>query len=598
MRKFGRFILYMLAAVGGLVTVTLVGLIVLAVTYSKPDPEVPKHVILSLDLDRGIVDGRSDDPWQELSGDETLYLRDVLAAMERAQNDERVVGLAVRLGSARIALAHAQELRDAITAFRASGKHTMAFAETFGGLGSGTSEYYLASSTDEVWMQPSGLLALIGIALETPFLKGALDKAGIKPEFEQRYEYKSAVELFTSSEMSVPSRQSLTRVLESWMRQIVSGIATDRKIEPDVLRATIDQAPLLAEEAQTAGLIDKIGYWETYSDAAQELGDGDAVPMTLLYYASFMGVPEEKGPDVALIYGIGPIEQGDAKDSPFKSERFASNAVADAIDDAVDDGSIRAIILRVDSPGGSYIGSDTVHRAVKRAREAGKPVIATMGSYGASGGYFVSMAADKIVALPTTLTGSIGVFGGKFSTADLWGKLGINWARVSVGANAGMWSQIYPFSPSAAERHRATMDFVYRDFTQKVAADRSLPEGRLDAVARGRVWTGVDALEVGLVDALGGFSVASDLVRDALELSPGSPLNIIVLPEQQSPFELVREAIADGVPLSKVFARIFAKPEASSYDVILNSLKPFVGDISVFRPPAGVLQLPPFRVVQ
>ena len=398
--------------------------------------------------------------------------------------------------------------------------------------------------------------------------------------------------------MSAPSRQSLTRVLESWMAQIVSGIATDRKIEAGALRATIDRAPLLAEEAKTAGLIDKIGYWETYSDAAQDLGAGDAVLMELLHYASLKGEPEEKGPSIALIYGVGPIEQGNEKDNPFEAARFASNAVADAIDDAVDDSSIRAIILRVDSPGGSYIGSDTVHRAVKRAREADKPMIATMGSYGASGGYFVSMAADKIVALPTTLTGSIGVFGGKFSTADLWGKLGINWARVSVGANAGMWSQIYPFSSSAAERHRATLDFVYQDFTQKVAADRSLPKGRLDAVARGRVWTGVDALEVGLVDALGGFSVATNLVREALELAPGSPLNIIVLPEQQSPLELVREVIADGVPLSRVFARIFAKPEASSYDVLLKSLEPIVGDISVFRPPAGILQLPPFRVVQ
>ncbi len=597
MRLFGRIILYILASIGGVVTIALTALIVIAVLHSPSEPEVPDRIVLRLDLDQGISDGRSDDPWRKLRGDDTLYLRDIVTTLEAAGNDDRVAGLAVRLGGARIGVAHAQELRDAIAAFRSGGKFTMAFAETFGGLGSATSEYYLASSVEDIWMQPSGLLALLGIGLETPFLKGALDKVGIKPEFEQRHEYKSAVEAFTRSDMSAPSRVSLTRVIESWMGQIVAGISAARQIDPQTLRALIDRAPFLAEEARAAKLIDELGYWDAYSKAAKKRGGEGAVPMDLARYAAIRDVPEEAGPNVALIYGVGPIEQGAAENSPFDSERFAAGSVAKAINGAVDDASIAAILLRVDSPGGSYIGSDTVWRAVKRARDKGKPVIASMGKYGASGGYFVSMAADKIVALPATVTGSIGVFGGKVSTAELWEKLGIHWAQVGVGAHSGMWSQIYPFSPSAAARHSAVVDFIYRDFTEKVAADRALPKGRLDAVARGRVWSGEDALKAGLVDALGGFSVAVDLVREALELPADAPLNITVLPEPVSPLERIQKAIADGMPLSQAFAGVFAAP-SPSYDAVLRSLEPVIGDTSVFQPPAGVLQLPPFRVVR
>ncbi len=598
MRLIGRIIVYLLATIGGIVTISLTALIVFAVLYDVPDSELPDRMVLRLNLDQGITDGRSDDPWRALRGDKTVYLYDVIVSLRMAQNDQRVAGLLLRLGAARISVAHAQELRDAIAACRSSGKFVMVFAETFGGLGSATSEYYLASSADEVWMQPSGMLGIIGFGLETPFLKGAFEKAGIKPEFEQRHEYKSAVELFTRNDMSAPSRQSLTRVIEGWMEQVVSGISADRGLPTQGLRALVDRSPLLAEEARTAKLIDQFGYWDTVLEAAKERGGSGAMLMGLSRYRAELAAPEEKGTKVALIYGVGPIETGDSENSPFDSERFAAGSVAKAINAAADDDAIKAIIFRVDSPGGSYIGSDTVRRAVKRARDMGKPVIASMGKYGASGGYFVSMGADKIVALPATVTGSIGVFGGKVSTAGLWNKLGINWARVSVGAHAGMWSQIYPFSDSAAARHAAVLDFIYLDFTEKVSTDRALPKERLDTVARGRVWTGSDAKRQGLVDALGGYSVTEGLVREALALPEGSPLHIVVMPEPISPLDRLRNAIADGVPISAALRIAFGPPETKPLDAVLQSLEPLIGDPTTLRPPAGVLQLPPFRVVQ
>lgn len=595
MRRIGRFFLYLFASIGALITLFLVSAIVLTITYATPEKELPEQIVLRLNLDGGLSDSRSDDPWRQLRGDKSVYLYDVVTTLAAAETDERVIGLVIRLGAARISLTHAQELRDSIAALRSRGKFVMAFARTFGGLGNGTTEYYLASAADEIWLQPSGQLSLLGIGLETPFLKDALDKVGVKPEFEQRHEYKSAIELLTRNSMSDPSRESLLRVVEAWMEQIVSGIATDREIASETVRDLVDRAPLLVEEARGANLIDRFGYWDNFAQAVKARAGKDSTGLELAYYATQIAPKSTDGKTVALIYGIGPIQSGEAESAPWDSEVFAGDSVAKAIDSAVNEASIDAIILRIDSPGGSYIGSDTVRRAVIRAKEKGKPVIASMGKYGASGGYFVAMGADKIVALPATMTGSIGVFGGKLATTELWSKLGISWSQVGVGAHANMWSQIAPFSPSAAARHRAVIDFVYDDFTGKVGRDRKLSDLQLDAVARGRIWSGAGAHRVGLVDKLGGYSAAFASVREALELEPDAALNFVVLPEPQSPLDRVREALADGVPLTQAFATLVSGPQPDSLDTVLQHLEPFLGDVSMLRPPAGVLQLPPMR---
>ena len=596
MRRISRFFLYLFASIGALGTLTIAAMIVIAVTFSGGKPDLPEQIVLRLNLDRGVSDSRSDDPWRELRGDKTNYLYEIVTTLAAAETDDRVVGLAIRLGASRISLAHAQELRASLASFRSRGKFVMAFAQTFGSLGNATIEYYLASSADEVWMQPSGQLALLGIGLETPFLKDALDKVGVTPEFQQRHEYKSAIELLTRNKMSTPARESLMRVVGSWMDQIVSGIAADRKITPETVRQLVDRSPLLAEEAKSAKLIDRLGYWDGFTQAVNARTGKDAVGLEFAYYGAEIELPEEDATDVALIFGIGPIQSGDAENSPFDSESFAAGSVAKAIDAAADDKSIEAIILRIDSPGGSYIGSDKVRRAVIRAKEKGKLIVATMGKYGASGGYFVAMGADKIVALPGTVTGSIGVFGGKLATAALWTKLGVNWGRVGVGAHAGMWSQIFPFSPTAAARHRAVIDFVYEDFTSKAASDRALPDGRVDAVARGRIWSGEGAQRVGLVDKLGGYIAAAGLVRETLELDADAPLNIVVLPEPKSPIERVQDALSGGLPFTQAVAGLFSGPRPDSLGTVLRHLEPVIGDTSFLRPPAGLLQLPPFRL--
>ena len=598
MRRIGRFFLYLFASVGTLVTLLFISAIVIAVTFDRPKSELPERIVLQLDLDKGISDSRSDDPWRRLRGDEAVHLFDIVETLEVASSDERVVGLAIRLGAARIGLAHAQEIRDSITAFRSRGKFVATFAQTFGGLRNGTAEYYLAASADEIWMQPSGQLGLLGIALETPYLRRALDKVGVRPEFEQRHEYKSGIELFTQETMSEPTRQSLTQLVGSWMGQIVSGIAEDRGLLPGKLRQLVDRSPLLASEARNAQLIDHLGYWDDFIEAVEAKAGKKSIGLKFAYYAAQSDGAGEDATDVAMIYGTGPIQSGEAENSLWGSEVFAAESVVNAIDAATADESIAAILMRIDSPGGSYIGSDTVRHAVIRAKKKGKPVIASMGQYGASGGYFVAAGADKIVAQPGTITGSIGVFGGKLATADLWDKLGISWSRVSVGANAGMWSQIYPFLPSAADRHRVIIDFVYDDFTSKVTADRTLPEGRIDAVARGRICSGADAQQAGLVDALGGYAVAAGLVRNALRLSSDAPLNFVVLPAPRSVLDHLRDVFSEGVSFTQALATLISVPEPDTFDDLLRSLEQLTGDISVLRRPAGLLQLPPMRLAQ
>ena len=595
MRRIGRIFLYLFASFGVLMTLFFVCAIVFAITYDRVESDLPERVVLRLNLDHGVSDGRYDDPWRRLRGDEAVKLHDVVSTLATAETDERVVGMAIRLGASRISLAHAQELRESITAFRSRGKFVLAFAQTFGSFGNATMEYYLASSADQVWVQPSGKLSFLGIGFETPYLKGALDKAGVKAEFEQRHEYKSAIELLTHDGMSAPARASLMQVVGSWLDKIVFDIAGDRKTTPETIRQLVDRSPLLATEALDAKLIDRLGYLDSFNEAVKQRAGENTLEVTFVRYATQIDNSAEEGTDVALIYGIGPIQPGEAGNSPWDPEVFAAGSVARAIDAAAANEATAAILLRIDSPGGSYIGSDIVRQAVVKAKKKGKLVIASMGQYGASGGYFVAMAADKIVAQPGTMTGSIGVFGGKLATRDLWTKFGVSWNRVSAGAHAGMWSQVFPFSPTAAARHRAVIDFVYDDFTRKVAEDRNLSEGHVDNVARGRVWSGSDAQRVGLVDALGGYAAAAELVREALSLEANEPLNFIILPKPLSPLERLTNALSEGIPFTQALTTLALGSQTELLDGVLRHIKPVIGDIGVLFPPAGVLQLPLMR---
>ncbi len=502
-------------------------------------------LVLEIDLSDGIVEGQPGDPVTALLSMRRTHLRDVLEGLRRGRTDPRVKALIVKIGGGRIGLAMAQELRDAVRAFRDSGRLTVAWAESFGEVSRGTVPYYLATAFERICLQPSGDLALTGLAMEEPFFNEALGKIGVTPRFAKRHEYKTAANTFMERTYTPEHEEMSGRLLASAGEQIVAGIAAGRGLPEEEVRALIDRAPLLGTEALEAGLVDRLGYRdEVYAELRAAVGE-DARLRYVSRYSRAQGVakrlPQRTQDAVALIQGQGPIRLGRSGRSamPGQGSSIGSETIAAAFRAAVRDDKVKAIVFRVDSPGGSYVASDTIWREVVLARKAGKPVIVSMGNVAASGGYFVAAPADVIMAQPGTLTGSIGVVFGKPVVGELLGRLGIGLGAVEEGAHARMYAPTRDFTDEEWTRVNAFLDRVYDDFVGKVAEGRDLTRERVDELARGRVWTGADAHERGLVDELGGLGKAIDLARERSRLPANAPVRVY---PHVSPLDRLRPA--------------------------------------------------------
>lgn len=536
LRLFRKILVGLFALIGALVFFSGVAGYLASRQFAEQAQPIPAHVVLTLDLAKGIHERAPSGPLAWTAYRRGATMRELVLALEAAARDERVTGVVARLGAGPIGLAQAQEIRDAIQGFRQSGKFALAFTETFGEAGDGNTHYYLATAFDEIWLQPSGDIRLTGFRLESPYFKTALDGIGVTARIDQREEYKGAFDPFTKANMPAPVRENLRRLVDSWMAQLVAGIAEGRKIDPLMVRALIDRGPLLAADAVRERLVDRLGYWDEFDTAIAERAGG-AQRISVSRYATTQSPPADAA-QIAVIYGVGPVHLSARESDPLLGAvGMGSRAVSKAIRDAVADPAIKAIIFRVGSPGGSYVASDTIWREVDRARAAGKPLIVSMADVAASGGYFVAAPAHKIVAQPATLTGSIGVVSGKFVLQELWRKLDVTWDAVQAGANAGIDSTNSDYSAAEWARMQAGLDRVYADFTGKVASGRKLPIDRIRAVAKGQIWTGADARVNGLVDELGGFSTAIRLAREAAGIAPEAPLAVAEYPKVDTSFE-------------------------------------------------------------
>jgi protease-4 len=507
---------------------------------------VPDGCVLELDLQSVPNETGGFDPLAVIAGGgRPLLLRDAVTAIRRATEDDRVAGLIARVQIPPTAAGPVQELREAIAAF-SDAKPSLAWAETY----PGTLSYYLASAFREVWMQPSGTVALVGFATNAMFLRDALDKAGVQAQFIARGEYKSAANLFTQDAYTDAHREADSRLIESLHAQVLAGVAESRRIDPAEIDALADKAPLLRDAAVDGRLVDRIGYRDEAYDRIAELvgapadsadADGkDAPPRLFLsrYPRASLSVPTpplpgRKGkPTIAVVTLAGPIVsgRGGRQLSPFGTSSAGGDTIAAALREAGADDSVSAVVLRVDSPGGAVTASETIWREVNRLREAGKPVVASMGAVAASGGYYVSMSADAIVANPGTITGSIGVVTGKLVARDLKGRLGIGSDSVRTNPNADAWSLNKPFTEEQHAHVEAEADLFYTDFVQRVAQGRNMTVEDVDAVARGRVWTGADALERGLVDELGGLRTAIDRAKVLAGFDADAHVKLVSLP--------------------------------------------------------------------
>ena len=543
-RAIGRF----LAWLGGLFVLAIVAMLVF-VTLARRPKEVPSKTILEIDLESDVVEDRPDNPLAKIMSGEKLELHSLLVTLERAQDDSRVVGLLARIGKSNLGMAQAQELRDAVLRFRSKGKFALAFSETFGEFSYGNSAYYLATAFEQIWLQPSGDIGLTGVLIEPFFLKNVLEKVGVKPHMDSRYEYKNAKNLFTESKMTPAHREATEKIAQSWFGQIVRGIAEGRHLAEGDVKALIDRGPFLGPETIKEKLVDQLGYRDEFYAKAKERAGGSAQLLFLHKYEERTARAAEKrlksAKTVALIYGLGSVHRGDSDPDPMNgSPTMGSDTVAGAFRAAVADKDVKGILFRVDSPGGSYVASDAIWREVVRARAAGKPVIVSMGNVAGSGGYFVAMAADKIVAEPATVTGSIGVLGGKFITNEILdNKIGVTHDRVALGQNAAMWSTNDDFSPTEWAHFQGWLDRVYKDFTAKVAEGRKLPPEKVAQIAKGRIWSGEDAKGLGLVDELGGIDTALKLLRQNIGATDSEPLRQKRFPEQKGTEKMLAEKL-------------------------------------------------------
>ena len=524
-----------------LLVVIVLGLGGLAWTRTGP---VPAQTILEVDLTRGLQEQVPDEPVTSFLLAKHLTVRDVVEALHRAATDDRVVALIARVGTAHMGVAQLQEVRDAVLAFREKGKRAVAYATTFGEFDAGNGAYYLATAFDTIYLQPSGDVGLTGLMAETPFVRGTLDKLDLVPRLDHRSEYKNFMNTITERHYTVPHREATQRVMESQFAQIVQGIATARGLHPGAVRTLIDRGPFLGAEALKAQLVDTLAYRdEVYAQVKAQAGE-QAKLLFLSKYLARAGRPYTTGDTIALIYGVGAVRLGTSDYDPLMDgPTMGADTVTASFRAAIEDPEVKAILFRIDSPGGSYVASDAIWRETIRAREAGKPVIVSMGNLAGSGGYFVAMAANKIVAQPGTITGSIGVLGGKILTTGLWDKLGLTWDELHTSTNATLWSSTHDYTPEQWDHLQDWLDRVYNDFTTKVAAGRQLPKERVLEIAKGRIWTGEDAKERGLVDELGGFPVALRLIREAIGRAPDAPLHLKLFPERVSPWEALVERL-------------------------------------------------------
>lgn len=484
---------------------------------------LPGRVVLELDLQQAPVEAPADALLARAAGQHPPVLRDVLELLSRAGADDRVVAVLLRVELRGVGLARAQELREAIHALRETGTRTVAWASSFGEPTDATLALAVAAACDEVVLQPLAGVGPLGVRSRRPYARGLLDRWGLLPRFDHRREFKSAAELLTEHAPTPPAREAARSVLGSAGTQLAAAIAADRGLETARVRELFDQAPLTGDQALAGRLVDRIDHLDRVRSGLAEITGGTCVDAERFRRRR---PRRPRAPRVALVTVDGMIAPGRSRPDPLLRGRTAgAEDVVEALDAAVERGA-RAIVLRIDSPGGSAVASERMWRAIVHVRERGLPVVVSMGDRAASGGYYLAVAADRIVAHPGTLTGSIGVVAGKVVTGEAWRRLGVEWHHDQVGAHATMWAPERDFSDEEWSRFQRDLDEVYELFVRRVADGRGRTVEDIEEVARGRVWTGADAHARGLVDDLGGTETALRHARELAGLAPDTAVRL------------------------------------------------------------------------
>ncbi len=543
-----RSLIYAFALFGVLLILLLLALIGLIGQDTSVVADVPSKAVLTVNFDDVYDESSRSDLFSEFSGGAGMSFHDLVTVLETAAVDPRVQALAGRVHISGLGMAQLEELRTAVAAFRSRGKPAYIFAPGFGSFGGGTGEYYLATAFDEITMLPNSDLGATGVYAEIPFFKNILDKVGAKAEFFTRYEYKNAMVSLTDGTAPAPLTRSVRGLTENLNQVFGDSMVAARYPDGDGLSAAEIRrlSPMSAKTAKDKGLIDNIGFEGDWLAAIKERHNAETADAgTYLRNIRFY----QKAPYVALVVVDGLISDGYSFTSPTGEAVVGVQSVLAQIDELRENNDLKAVVLRLNSPGGSYAASSEILHALNRLKADKKiPLIVSMGNYAASGGYFIALAGDKIFADAATLTGSIGVLGGKVSIAGLWQKLGVNWLVAGAAENAGVNSVNRPFTKEQKELINKSLDAIYEDFTLKVSQARNIDLKKLDKLARGRVMTGKTAVETGLADEIGGVSAALTYALQAAGINPGDKYGLLVYPRPKTLQEKLSEMLS-GVPV-------------------------------------------------
>ncbi len=559
-RKIFLIILIAVVVIGGIQVLLWKGL------QSGPVP-LSRPAVLEITLSGSLEERFVADPLAEALGNQPMGVNQLLAVIRKATLDEKIRGILLRVWPLETGWAKLNELREALWRFRQSGKTVYAYSEAIT-----NGEFYLMSAADSLYLPPEGIFMVNGLTSSPLYLKGTLQKLGIQADFVAYGEYKSAPEMFTRSAPSPPAAEETNALLDDFFRIFLDSLAASRHLERHRLMQWINRGLLTPEEAVQSGLVDSLIY---YGDLQEKIKTDLGVRRLVSFdYYRKTALSDDKAAQhrLAIVYGVGTIVVGGA-DAYGQDGIITSDGMARAIREAAKDDAIHAIILRIDSPGGSATAADIIWKEVVRARKK-KPVIVSVSDLAASGGYYISMAADSIIAHPQSLVGSIGVFAGKFATSELHQKLGANRVVFKRGENADIFSFYAPFTPQQRERVRQFIMYTYRDFVAKAAQGRHMAWAEMDRLARGRVWSGQQALERGLVDKLGNFDTAIQTAKAMAGIAREERVILVTYPRIKPFFErLIEQMLRNQTQQGYLMAHL--APQFGMFWTVLQTIQYF-----------------------
>ena len=542
MSKTRKIVLIISAVVLGLVMIVVLGIAIVVSALRGNRPSIQDNSVLTLRISGALPDYVPDDPFRRIFGAQPQSLGSLLAQFRKAKVDKRISAVMLDIDMSEAGWAKSEEIRGAIQDFRSSGKPVYAYMEM--GL---NKDYYIATACDKIFVPPPGELFTIGLAADVMFFRGSLDKLGVYPDVYQIGKYKSAGDTFTQKQMTDAHREYINSMLDDLFGRYVEGIAKARNKSVDEVKGLIDNAPYSAAQAKDAGLIDGALYHDDVEkELKKRLGYKEGDELHIARGADYKQISQEslglnKGEKIAVVYAAGDIVSGKSSFGSSGEETIGSDSLVRTINEARDDKGVKAIVLRIDSPGGSGLASDIIWRAVEAAK-AKKPVVVSMGDVAASGGYYIACNANKIVAEPSTITGSIGVVGGKPVIKGFYDWIGVSNEYVMRGKNAGMFRETEKFNDSEQAKFREFLNNTYDDFITKVGKGRNKDKDYINSIGQGRVWTGNQGKERGLVDEYGGLDKAIEIAKQLANIPADKSIQRVIMPQPPTFFEQLMSA--------------------------------------------------------